>query len=87
MSKPTASTLLASSPLSVINRQLIPSILALNYGDTDEAPSAKFLEDEVADYTEAQRDKVLVDAGLRDWRRLHAQEIRTFRHRLKAKRH
>src|SRR6266403_1290611 len=50
--------------MSVINRQLIPAILALNYGDTDEAPEGKFLEDEVADYTEAQRDKVLVDAGL-----------------------
>jgi len=50
--------------MSVINRQLIPSILALNYGDTDEAPEAKFLEDEVADFTEAQRDQVLVNAGL-----------------------
>jgi phage gp29-like protein len=48
----------------IINRQLIPAILALNYGDTDEAPTIKFLEDEVADLNEAQRDKVLVDAGL-----------------------
>jgi phage gp29-like protein len=49
---------------SIINKQLIPYILLLNYGDTKEAPSIKFLEDEVADLTEAQRDKVLVDAGL-----------------------
>src|SRR5258708_18324679 len=50
--------------MSVINRQLIPSILALNYGDTDEAPTGKFLEDEGADFTEAQRDQVLFNAGL-----------------------
>ena len=49
---------------SVINRQLINSILMLNYGDTEEAPHIKFLEDEVAGLTEAQRDKVLADAGL-----------------------
>jgi hypothetical protein len=48
----------------VINRQLITSILMLNYGDTDDAPQIKFLEDEVADLTEAQRDKTLADAGL-----------------------
>jgi phage gp29-like protein len=49
---------------SIINRQLIPSILMLNYGDTEEAPHIKFLEDEVAGLTEAQRDKVLANAGL-----------------------
>ena len=49
---------------NVINKQLIPSILMLNYGDTDDCPAMKFLEDEVADLTEAQRDKTLVDAGL-----------------------
>jgi len=49
---------------NVINRQLVSSILMLNYGDMDEAPKIKFLEDEVAGLTEAQRDKVLVDAGL-----------------------
>ncbi len=50
--------------VQVINQQLVPSILMLNYGDTDEMPQLKFLEDEVADLTEAQRDKTLADAGL-----------------------
>jgi len=45
--------------VSVINRQLIPYILALNYGETSEAPSIKFLEDEVAGLAEAQRDTFL----------------------------
>jgi phage gp29-like protein len=48
----------------IINDQLIKFILALNYGDTDEAPTVRFLEDEEGDYNEAQRDKLLVDAGL-----------------------
>lgn len=48
----------------VINRQLIPMILALNYGDDEEAPLIKFLEDEVAGLNEAQRDKTLADAGM-----------------------
>ena len=50
--------------VTVINQQLVPSILMLNFGDTDEMPTLKFLEDEVADLTEAQRDKTLADAGL-----------------------
>ncbi len=50
--------------VQVINQQLVPSILMLNFGDTDEMPTLKFLEDEVADLTEAQRDKTLADAGL-----------------------
>ncbi len=50
--------------VQVINQQLVPSILLLNFGDTDEMPTLKFLEDEVADLTEAQRDKTLADAGL-----------------------
>jgi phage gp29-like protein len=48
----------------VINRQLIPMILMLNYGDTEEMPTIKFLEDEVAGLNEAQRDKTLADAGM-----------------------
>jgi len=44
---------------SVINKQLIPMILALNYGDANEPPKIKFLEDEVADLSEAQRDTAL----------------------------
>ncbi len=50
--------------VTVINQQLVPSILMLNYGNTDEMPTLKFLEDEVADLSEAQRDKTLADAGL-----------------------
>ncbi len=50
--------------ITVINQQLVPSILMLNFGDTDEMPMLKFLEDEVADLAEAQRDKTLADAGL-----------------------
>ncbi len=50
--------------VTVINQQLVPSILMLNFGNTDEAPALKFLEDEVADLAEAQRDKTLADAGL-----------------------
>jgi hypothetical protein len=50
--------------VTIINQQLVPSILMLNYGDTDEMPTLKFLEDEVADLAEAQRDKTLADAGL-----------------------
>lgn len=49
---------------SVINTQLIPSILSLNYGDADEAPCVRLLEDKEGDLSEAQRDKVLADAGL-----------------------
>jgi len=50
--------------VTVINQQLVPSILMLNFGNTDEMPTLKYLEDEVADLTEAQRDKTLSDAGL-----------------------
>lgn len=49
---------------SVLNTQLIPSILTLNYGDADEAPCVRLLEDKEGDLSEAQRDKVLADAGL-----------------------
>jgi phage gp29-like protein len=49
---------------TVLNQQLVSSILMLNYGNTDEMPSMKFLEDEVADLVEAQRDQVLINAGL-----------------------
>ena len=49
---------------NVINKQLIPAILNLNFGDASEAPTVRFLEDEEAGLTEAQRDKTLIDAGL-----------------------
>jgi phage gp29-like protein len=48
----------------VLNNQLIKSILLLNYGNTEEAPTVRFLEDEEGDLATAQRDKVLVDVGL-----------------------
>lgn len=48
----------------VINQQLVKSILMLNYGDTDEPPRIRFLEDEEAGLQEAQRDQTLAKAGL-----------------------
>jgi len=49
----------------VLNTQLIPSILTLNYGDADEAPKVRLLEDEEGDLNEAQRDQTLASAGLK----------------------
>ncbi|EDY16693.1 Mu-like prophage protein gp29-like protein [Chthoniobacter flavus Ellin428] len=43
----------------VLNTQLIPSILTLNYGDADEAPSVRLLEDDEGGLPEAQRDQIL----------------------------
>src|SRR5215470_16765324 len=43
----------------VINKQLVPFILQLNYGNDDNAPTVRFLEDEEAGLVEAQRDKTL----------------------------
>ncbi len=50
--------------VTVINQQLVPSILMLNYGNTDEMPTLKFLEEEVAGLEKAQTYKTLSDAGL-----------------------
>jgi phage gp29-like protein len=61
----------ASFAVSVVNNQLIPMILRLNYGDEDEAP--EFLpQPQEKDDAEANaaRDKVLLDAGVelpKDW--------------------
>jgi phage gp29-like protein len=49
---------------NVINQQFIKSILMLNYGNSDDAPKVRFLNDEEGDFTEAQRDKVLADMGV-----------------------
>lgn len=49
---------------TIINNQLIKSILTLNYGDDSQAPEMRFLEDEEGDLVSAQRDKLLSDAGL-----------------------
>lgn len=48
----------------VINRQLINSILLLNYGENSEAPTVKFGLEDDADLTAAQRDQVLAQIGL-----------------------
>ncbi len=47
----------------IINNQLIKFVLQLNYGDTEEMPRVKFLEDDVAGLTQAQTYKTLADAG------------------------
>lgn len=43
----------------VLNTQLIPSILTLNYGDADECPTVRLLEDEEGGLEQAQRDQIL----------------------------
>jgi phage gp29-like protein len=48
----------------VINRQLIPSILQLNYGDTDEPPSCRFLQETEGTYQDSQRDQILSNLGV-----------------------
>jgi len=47
----------------VFNGQLIPSILRLNYGNDDEAPVCRFLEENEGSYQDAQRDQILVNIG------------------------
>lgn len=50
----------------VLNTQLIPSILTLNYGDTEEAPHYEPQPDEAEDaLANAQRDEVLLQAGVK----------------------
>ncbi len=48
----------------VINRQLVRAILMLNYGDAEEMPTAKFLEDDAPGLIEMQRDTGLAKGGL-----------------------
>ncbi len=48
----------------IINNQLIKFVLQLNYGDTEEPPTIKFLEDDVAGLPQAQTYKTLSDAGM-----------------------
>jgi phage gp29-like protein len=48
---------------SVINQQLIKYILKLNYGDIQNAPYLRFLEEEEGGLQEAQRDQVLQKMG------------------------
>jgi len=49
---------------NVLNRQLIPYILNLNYGDTKEAPTCRFLKETEGTYQDAQRDQILTTIGL-----------------------
>ena len=48
----------------IINGQLIESILNLNYGETSEAPTLRFLEEEEATFETAQRDSALANMGV-----------------------
>jgi len=48
----------------VINRQLIPAILNLNYGEAGEPPSCRFLQETEGTYQDAQRDQILATLGL-----------------------
>jgi phage gp29-like protein len=43
----------------VLNTQLVPSILTLNFGDDSECPTVRMLEDEEGSLEEAQRDQIL----------------------------
>jgi hypothetical protein len=49
---------------SIINRQLIPAILKLNFGDDKEAPTCRFLQETIGTYQDAQRDQVLANMGI-----------------------
>jgi len=48
----------------IFNEQLIPSILRLNYGNEDEAPICRFLEENEGTYQDAQRDQILANIGV-----------------------
>ena len=49
----------------VLNTQIIPSILTLNYGDADEAPKIVLIADSPAGSGQAATFKTLADAGVR----------------------
>lgn len=48
----------------IFNEQLCPSILRLNYGDEDECPICRFLEENEGTYQDAQRDQILANMGM-----------------------
>ena len=50
----------------IINKQLIPAIIALNYGegDVEDMPHIRLLEENEGEYTDAQRDQILKSIGL-----------------------
>lgn len=47
----------------VINQQLIPSILKLNYGDASESPVCRFLQETEGTFQDAERDQILCAIG------------------------
>ena len=49
---------------AIFNEQLIPSILRLNYGNEDECPICRFLQENEGTYQDAQRDQILANIGL-----------------------
>jgi phage gp29-like protein len=49
---------------AVINEQLIPAILNVNYGDDDEAPAIRLLDEEEGGLEDANRDMALASGGL-----------------------
>ena len=58
----------------IFNEQLIPSILRQNYGNDDEAPSCRFLQENEETYQDAQRDQILVNMDA-DAGQPHAEKI------------
>jgi hypothetical protein len=49
---------------AVLNEQLVRAILTINYGDDNEAPSVRLLDEEEGGLPDAQRDQTLAAAGL-----------------------
>jgi phage gp29-like protein len=49
---------------NIINRQFIPYVLRLNYGNIDQAPTCRFLKETEGTYQDAQRDQILTTIGL-----------------------
>jgi len=48
----------------IINKQLIPAILELNYGDIEDAPKIRLLEESEGRLGDAQRDQILKSIGM-----------------------
>lgn len=49
---------------NIINRQLIPAILMMNFGDAMEAPTCRFLQETIGTFQDAQRDQILANMGI-----------------------
>jgi hypothetical protein len=48
----------------IFNEQIIPSIIRINYGDEEELPVCRFLQQNEGTYQDAQRDQILVNMGV-----------------------